>query len=162
MDAKDQREADDHIAAKYIKASSQQDVIKGKVSEPGMYRHTYDPGELFMIANEPAVWVVQHSSNSISYEFQHIPNKQAVRIVNNVLPKVLELWLKKSKDYGGNLMEDLKLGPKACIPDIMRKVGKLKRAIWDEQEMVGEQPDEILMDLIGHILIILDERTKDA
>jgi hypothetical protein len=107
---------------------------------------------------KPAVWVERTGENSATYEFQNLPNEQAIRVVNDILPEVIELYLSKSRDYGGNVMDMLKLGPKASFVDLWRKVGKLKRAIWDEQPMVGEQPDEILSDLVGHVLIILDER----
>jgi hypothetical protein len=77
-----------------------------------------------------------------------------------ILPKTIELYLKKSRDYGGNVMETPPggdLGVKACFPDMWRKMGKLRLAIWDGQELHGEQPEEILMDLVGHILITLDK-----
>jgi hypothetical protein len=83
-----------------------------------------------------------------------------MRIIQDILPKVAELYLRKSRDYGGNVMAMLKLGPKASFVDLWRKVGKLKRCLWDGEPMQGEQTDEILMDCVGHILITLDEMSQ--
>jgi hypothetical protein len=112
------------------------------------------------LTHEPAVWVDVTSETSATYEFQNIPNEQATRIVREILPKALELYLKKSKDYGGNVMDRFDLGQKAAIPDMARKFGKLIDAIWRDQPLQFEQPEEILMDLLGHILIILDQREQ--
>lgn len=118
--------------------------------------HMFNMHKAAEIIGNPAVWVDGLADNKLTLEIDRIPNDQAMRIVRDVLPKVLELYLNKSRDYGGNVMDMINLGPKASFVDLWRKVGKLKRALWDEQPMVGEQADEILMDLIGHILIILD------
>lgn len=116
-----------------------------------------DKDKVSTAINDPAVWVEQTSHGSAQYEIRNIPNDQAMRVVLDVLPKALELYMKKSKDYGGNVMSRRKLGIKACIPDMNRKFEKLIDAIWDGKPLQFEQPDEILMDLLGHILIILDE-----
>lgn len=105
----------------------------------------------------PNVEMEQTSETSCTYTISNIPNEQAMRIVKSVLPNVLELYLNKSKDYDGNVMAMLNLGPKASFVDLWRKVGKLKGALWDGRPMVGEQADEILADTVGHVLIILDE-----
>lgn len=105
---------------------------------------------------DPIIWVERIGTNTFTYEFQNVPNDQAARIIQDVLPGVLELYMSKSRDYGGNVGEMIGLGAKATFVDIWRKVGKLKRAMWDGQKMVGEQVDEILADLVGHVLIILD------
>lgn len=118
---------------------------------------TMDKNAMLETIGEPAVWVEQTSHGSAQYEIRNIPNDQAMRVVLDVLPKALELYMKKSKDYGGNVMSRRKLGIKACIPDMNRKFEKLIDAIWDGKPLQFEQPDEILMDLLGHILIILDE-----
>jgi hypothetical protein len=141
-------EVDDHLLAETLGGTSRMPIDERKASE---------------VLSRPAVWMERTGETSATYEFMNLPNEQAIRIVTEILPKVLELYLSKSRDYGGNVMEDAPgggLGPKACFPDMWRKMGKLRRAIWDEQPMVGEQPDEILSDLIGHVLIILDERNS--
>lgn len=95
-------------------------------------------------------------------EVTNLPNEQARRVMLNILPKVIELYLNKSKDYGGNVMDRFGLGQKASIPDMARKFGKLIDAIWYDKPLQFEQPNEILADLIGHILIILDERDRSS
>lgn len=153
----------DHLQAKvqgrgypgFGPATSQADVMMKKANEPNMYG--VDKGKSLEIQIKPEVWVDITSEQSANYEIRNIPNDQAIRVVRDVLPKALELYLKKSKDYGGNVMSRRNLGIKACIPDINRKFEKLIDAIWYDKPMQFEQPAEILMDLLGHILIILDE-----
>ena len=119
-----------------------------------------DDSQRLEIIKRPAVNVERIAPDSVRYEFEHIPNNQALRIVLDILPKALELYLQKSKDYGGNVMDRFGLGEKAAIPDMARKFGKLIDAIWHDKPLQFEQPDEILMDLLGHILIILDQRSQ--
>lgn len=121
-----------------------------------------DPGLSSLDLTAPGVTVEKLSENKVSYEITLIPNDQAMRIVLEVLPKVLRLYLGKSRDYNGNVMSMLKLGPKASFVDLWRKVGKLKSALWDGQPMQGEQADEILADCVGHILITLDEMNQSC
>jgi hypothetical protein len=120
-----------------------------------------DEQKVVKLASEPAVWVERIAPDQARYEFQNIPNDQALRIVTSTLPKALELYLQKSKDYGGNVMDRFELGEKAAIPDMARKFGKLIDAVWRDKPLQFEQVDEILMDLLGHILIILDQRRTD-
>lgn len=110
-----------------------------------------------ILMTRPMVNVDVLSENSARLEIENIPNEQAMRIVKDVLPKALALYLNKSKDYGGNVGDLAKLGPKSMFVDIWRKVGKLKRSLWDGAPLVGEQNEEIIQDLIGHCLIILDD-----
>jgi hypothetical protein len=147
-------------------STSQADIMKEKANEPAMYG--IDPEDLkrLITRDQPAVWVERLAGDTVAYEIQNIPNDQVMRICKDILPKALELYMKKSKDYGGNVMSRAPggdLGPKACIPDMQRKFGKLVDAIWWEKPLQFEQPAEILMDLLGHILIILDEMdSKDG
>lgn len=122
----------------------------------GTCQHPNQKLKLAVPSDDPIIWVERIGPNTITYEFQNIPNEQALRVIQGVLPGVLELYLGKSRDYGGSLGDMIGLGTKAAFVDIWRKVGKLKRAMWDGQKMVGEQVDEILADLVGHVLIILD------
>lgn len=94
-------------------------------------------------------------------EVENIPNEQARRVLIDVLPGLIELYLKKSKDYGGDVGAMIGLGPKAHFVDMWRKMGKLKRALWDGVELEGEKPEEIMRDLVGHIFIILDTITRE-
>jgi len=102
---------------------------------------------------------VHHTLGLITIEVANPPTHQAERILLGVLPKVLELFLNKNKDYGDDF-DEFKLGAKGQFVDIWRKVGKLKLALWDGKELAGEQVPEIMMDLIGHLLLaLLDPHT---
>jgi hypothetical protein len=134
----------DHLAAEMLGGTSRS-INKEKLIES---------------LQSPAVWVEMVGKDKVSLEVMSIPNDQAMRIVHDILPKALELYLNKSRDYDGNVMSQINLGPKACIPDMQRKFGKLVNAIWWDKPLQFEQVDEILMDLLGHILIILDEMNR--
>jgi hypothetical protein len=147
-------------------SSSQQDEINAKAKEPTMYGATinHDHSAAAALYNEPTVWVERISPHGAEYRFENLPNEQTIHIILEILPKALELYLKKSRDYGGNVMETAPggdLGVKACFPDIWRKMGKLRLAIWDDQPLHEEQPYEILSDMIGHILITMDKLTNE-
>jgi|SRR5262245_4665688 len=53
------------------------------------------------------------------------------------------------------------LGSKGIVPDIDRKAKKIKRAVWDGEILTGEQPREILFDLIGHCFLMAAELDKE-
>jgi hypothetical protein len=73
-------------------------------------------------------------------------------IVECLLPEWRARFAEKNVDYGDDAN---RLGTKGAFVDIYRKVGKLKRAIWDDQELRGEQPREILLDLVGHCFLTI-------
>lgn len=92
---------------------------------------------------------------------------QAERIFRQVAPKALELFARKSKGYelaAGNLAEEL--GVKGQWGDIYRKVMKLKGPLWEgkvdtyEHESF-ETEEEVLEDLLGHVLLALDMLRKE-
>jgi len=72
----------------------------------------------------------------------------------------MELFLSKARDYGEN--EHTDLGLAGQYADMSRKFRKLRRALWEGKQLAGEQPPEILMDLIGHCWITLYEIAKLA
>src|SRR5437016_179768 len=82
--------------------TSQQDTIKADAEAPGMYESTFSvsPSRVIEITDRPAVWVERLSPDSARLEFENIPNEQAMRIVTDILPKVMELYMQKSRDYG--------------------------------------------------------------
>lgn len=63
----------------------------------------------------------------------------------------------KAADYDGSDGEENHrvLGVRGQFADIWRKIGKLKNALWDGRTLKGEQPREILMDLIGHAFLTI-------
>lgn len=123
-------------------------------------RGTSDPSKVMEIMQQPQVNVERCGPRHVNLEILNIPNDQAMRVVQKVLPDMLELYLKKSRDYGGNVMDRFGLGAKAAIPDLARKFGKLIDAIWHDKPLQFEQPEEVLKDLFGHIVIILDQRSQ--
>lgn len=75
----------------------------------------------------------------------------------------LPLWLKgferKSRDYNSlktGWEPHEVLGVKGQFADLWRKVGKLKKALWDDEPLEGEQPLEIIDDLISHLFLTRD------
>ena len=168
----DDEEADSYIANKLgdrgypglgfgRKITGQPGINAEQFMKAGDEMNGVDEAKALEMVNEPAIWIERVKPDAVTYEVRNIPNDQALRVISVVLPKAIELYLKKSKDYGGNVMDRFELGEKAAIPDMARKFGKLIDAIWRDQPLQFEQPDEILMDLLGHIVIILDQRRKD-
>jgi hypothetical protein len=86
----------------------------------------------------------------IRLEIDGAISEDARRIVLEVLPATLELFLRKNAEYG---VDEFSLGPKAEFVRIWNKVRKLKAGLWDSQELEFEQVSEILDDLIGHLLL---------
>lgn len=80
------------------------------------------------------------------------PSKTARDIMEVILPVWKVYFLEKNQGYGD--MADV-LGPAAQFVDIHRKVGKLKRALWDDEPIGDENVEEVLMDLIGHCFLAL-------
>lgn len=73
-------------------------------------------------------------------------------MVKLILPVLVERLRSKSADYGDVFKE---LGVKGQYSDMHRKMRKLKKSLWDDEELVGEQAEEVLSDLFGNILITL-------
>lgn len=71
-------------------------------------------------------------------------------MVKRILPRAVKRFLEKSADY-----EDLffDLGLAGQYSDMHRKMHKLRKALWEGEELKGEQPEEILEDLIGNCMI---------
>lgn len=78
--------------------------------------------------------------------------KHGRHIVQELLPEWRAQFVEKSNDYGDTAND---LGAAGQYADMNRKMGKLKRALWDGETLTGEQPREILMDLIGHCFLTI-------
>jgi len=76
-----------------------------------------------------------------------------------LMPEWADQFVTKNLDYKDDAN---RLGVKGAFVDIYRKTGKLKRAIWDGQVLEGEQPREILVDLIGHCFLTIAAIDNDA
>lgn len=73
-------------------------------------------------------------------------------MIGLILPSIITRFKNKSTDYGEVFRE---LGLAGQYSDMHRKMFKLKKAMWEGQPLAGEQPEEILSDLFGNILISL-------
>lgn len=81
------------------------------------------------------------------------PTDTARRILKDHFPEWRDLFLEKNAGYGE--MHQV-LGPRAQFVDMHRKFGKIQRAIWEGQDIGGETPKEVLLDLIGHCFLMYD------
>jgi hypothetical protein len=61
---------------------------------------------------------------------------------------------RKGKDYGPE-HDQLSLGPRAVFVDVWRKACKLRNAIWNDKPLAFEQPREIMLDMIGHLFLMV-------
>lgn len=86
-----------------------------------------------------------------------------IRLVH--VPLLMKRFEEKAADYNsdGSLPFEphTVLGVKGQFADIWRKIWKLKKALWDGVELKGEQPIELIDDLIAHLLLTRDLLTQD-
>lgn len=80
-------------------------------------------------------------------------NPQFKRIINQHLSRFIEKFADAAIDYRDDGEE---LGIKAQFVDLNRKMGKLRRFMWDGIPLRREQPDEVVLDLIAHLFLTLD------
>jgi hypothetical protein len=88
----------------------------------------------------------------------HPETKQAERILNEILPGVIELFLAKNKDYKIEGIDiAATLGVRGQWSDMFRKIAKLKQEMWDQDGsgLQFETAEEVIKDLIGHCLLSL-------
>jgi len=83
--------------------------------------------------------------------------------VDRIRDSWVPIWLKgferKARDYNSRTTgwePHTFLGVKGQFADIWRKIGKLKKALWDDEPLEGEQPLEIIDDLISHLFLTRD------
>lgn len=82
-----------------------------------------------------------------------IPDTEhAFRILNEVIPPLLELFIQKSNRYGEPEGDDL--GTAGQYADMHRKWKVLRKVMWEGKELQpgGESIEEVLFDMIGHCL----------
>lgn len=78
-------------------------------------------------------------------------------IMHQLVSEWQEYFTIKAQDYRGvdGSEPHRYLGEPGQFSDIWRKIPKLKKALWDGDELVGEGKRVILMDLIGHCFLTL-------
>lgn len=90
-----------------------------------------------------------------------IATQQAGNIIVEQLPEWLNLFLRKNRQY--KHLAEATLGDRAMFVDVWRKVNALKLVIWDGEVEAGtEPPDEIILDLIGHLFLMLEYRAREV
>jgi hypothetical protein len=112
-------------------------------------------GAAFASLDSGAMSVVEGSEDGMVIPLSAANTNSARFILTYVLPAALERWLVKNADYGDNHRTS-KYGLKGELIGLDRKMMKLYRAIWLEEKMNGEGPEEMLEDLLGQVLIMLD------
>lgn len=87
---------------------------------------------------------------------EQTPRQRQLRstIVNICLPIAVHRFLMKNEDYKDDNDE---FGAKGEVMQLSKKVKKIKRAIWDEEKLTGEPLDEVIDDMIGHLLLLREQ-----
>lgn len=121
----------------------------GSLRRPGLQPSDFDPG-----LHPEAHWP-PNSEKQTEAQAWYVPEptEQIERLAPHI-SAFLQEFNRKSLDYGDDGAGNL--GVKGQYADINRKVLKLKRALWDGIELVGEPVDEVIRDLIGHLFLTLD------
>lgn len=84
---------------------------------------------------------------------------RAHTILATIIPEFVGKFVEASAHYGDTNADVL--GIAGQFGDIWRKIGPLKRALWEGKQLTREQPREILMDLIGHALLTIEMLDRD-
>ena len=109
--------------------------------------------------SEPEIYqIAMEEARKVLHPDRMWPSEAARNIMMFILPGWQRLFLEKNAGYG-DMADDL--GAKAQLVDIHRKVGKLKRALWDGKEIGEENVREVTMDLIGHCFLLLHTLESD-
>jgi hypothetical protein len=141
------QEEADSLLADYVRCStSQAEVLRGReCGKSPMGGH-----KAVEILNRPAVYVEVTGETSAHLEFLNM-TPESMKIVTEHLPDIMERFMSKNVDYQDFALADL--GPRAHFVGLWRKVGKLKRALWDGEKLQHEGTVEVLDDLFGHLLL---------
>lgn len=91
--------------------------------------------------------------DSVAISGQSGDSRELVNIATHLMPEWLRLFAAKNADYGDGAKV---LGVRGQYADINRKMLKLKRSLWDGDQLQFEDSDEVIMDLIGHLFLTLD------
>jgi hypothetical protein len=75
------------------------------------------------------------------------------------LPNWLKLFEQKNSKYAG--LEGNELGAKGKFVDVFRKVRLLKSRLWDGHPVSGEDNEEVISDLIGHLFLMLHDMREE-
>lgn len=121
------------------------------------------PGHIFkMPSDEPENglpdYTMKVSSIGVSFNF----GEQGVNedfmtdeapVIFDLLPQLLLDFLKSNAKYA--LAQKHDLGVKGIVPDVNRKTSALIQRLWFDVEAGRDSTEEIIADLIGHLLLML-------
>lgn len=82
------------------------------------------------------------------------PATEDAQYVLKVLPDIMAQFLTKNVKYA-EVEKGYELGAAGVIPDLNRKLGILVARLWKEAPTSGEETDEVIGDMIGHLLLML-------
>jgi hypothetical protein len=99
--------------------------------------------------------VNRSAENSVEFVIEDGDTDQLARILLNELPVMMSRFARKNKHYGENVFP---LGAAGQFPEIDRKVRVLKAQIWDKRgsALDTETTDEVIGDLIGHLVMLAE------
>lgn len=92
-------------------------------------------------------------SDGVSLVLEDEDSPELLVIAQKIMPEWLALFARKNRDYGSGSAYEL--GVRGQYSDIHRKMIKLKRAMWDGEQLDFEDTDEIIKDLISHLFLTL-------
>lgn len=96
---------------------------------------------------------IEPDGDGFSANLQDGDSQELADIVTRHLPDWLTNFSEKNKDYGSGAMYEL--GVRGQYSDIHRKMIKLKRSMWDGEELKFESTGEVIKDLISHLFLTL-------
>lgn len=91
---------------------------------------------------------------SMSAEAMALVGPRGQTILRDLLREWAAYFIEASQHYGDDNADVLGLAGQYA--DIWRKIGPLKRALWDGEKLARETPRKILMDLIGHCFLAIE------
>lgn len=98
---------------------------------------------------------IESSGDGPVYITESSDSPELREIVSSILPEWTLLFASKNSDYGSYGDSAGVLGIRGQYADIWRKMSKLKRSLWDGEELKFEGADEVIRDLIGHLFLTL-------
>lgn len=114
------------------------------------------PARVFPAPEEPFKMTVTRNAIDVNYGrsgyMTQAETDDARYILDTVLPGLLSRFLTKNSKYA--LAQDIDLGVKGIVPDINRKASVIINRLWHGNGMVDEDTEEVIDDLIGHLLLM--------
>lgn len=111
------------------------------------------PGQVLLVPNERIFAVEEQPVHEIRIQLPDgLSTETAAYILGGLLPQWAAMWQEKHKDYGEHAND---LGAPGQYAELHRKIGKLRRAMWEGEELVSEPAREVAMDMIGHLFLAI-------